>query len=101
LKKLLTRLQRCDFGFCKEGIGIDEILERAAGTATTRYAKRSLTALILTVTMTAMGSNRLFPGDGWHRQKGDRILLMASRKELEIGLGVLSPTQKQVEELQR
>lgn len=87
----------------KEGIGIDEILESIVHLvpAPKDTVDQPLRALIFDSYYDAYrGVIVYFRVVDGNVKKGDRIRLMASKKELEIDeLGVLSPTQIQVNEL--
>lgn len=87
----------------KEGIGIDEILEAIVSRVPSPLDTLSdpLRALIFDSYYDSYrGVIVYFRVMDGAVKKGDRIRLMASGKEFEIDeLGVLSPTQKQVEEL--
>jgi GTP-binding protein LepA len=87
----------------KEGIGIDEILEAIVQRVPSPQdtVSESLRALIFDSYYDSYrGVIVYFRVMDGTVKKGDRIRLMASGKEYEIDeLGVLSPTQKQVEEL--
>ena len=87
----------------KEGIGIDEILEAIVSRVPSPLDTVSdpLRALIFDSYYDSYrGVIVYFRVMDGAVKKGDRIRLMASGKEFEIDeLGVLSPTQKQVEEL--
>ena len=87
----------------KEGIGIDEILEAIVQRVPTPQdtITEPLRALIFDSYYDSYrGVIVYFRVMDGTLKKGDRIRLMASGKEYEIDeLGVLSPTQKQVEEL--
>lgn len=87
----------------KEGIGIDEILEAIVSRVPPPQDTLSdpLRALIFDSYYDSYrGVIVYFRVMDGRVKKGDRIRLMVSGKELEIDeLGVLSPTQKQVEEL--
>jgi GTP-binding protein LepA len=87
----------------KEGIGIDEILEAIVQRVPSpqNTVSESLRALIFDSYYDSYrGVIVYFRVMDGTVKKGDRIRLMVSGKEYEIDeLGVLSPTQKQVEEL--
>lgn len=87
----------------KEGIGIDEILESIVHLVPPPKdtVNQPLRALIFDSYYDAYrGVIVYFRVVDGNVKKGDRIRLMASKKELEIDeLGVLSPTQIQVNEL--
>ncbi|NEO70224.1 translation elongation factor 4 [Moorena sp. SIO3H5] len=87
----------------KEGIGIDDILESIVHLipAPTNTVEQPLRALIFDSYYDAYrGVIVYFRVVDGTLKKGDRIRLMASRKEYEIDeLGVLSPNQVQVDEL--
>lgn len=87
----------------KEGIGIDEILEAIVQRVPSPQdtVSESLRALIFDSYYDSYrGVIVYFRVMDGTLKKGDRIRLMVSGKEYEIDeLGVLSPTQKQVEEL--
>ncbi len=87
----------------KEGIGIDEILEAIVARVPLPQdtVSEPLRALIFDSYYDSYrGVIVYFRVMDGTVKKGDRIRLMASGKEFEIDeLGVLSPTQKQVEEL--
>lgn len=87
----------------KEGIGIDEILEAIVSRVPppSNTVDEPLRALIFDSYYDSYrGVIVYFRVMDGRVKKGDRIKLMASKKEYEIDeLGVLSPTQKQVEEL--
>ncbi|MBW4563719.1 MAG: translation elongation factor 4 [Mojavia pulchra JT2-VF2] len=87
----------------KEGIGIDEILEAIVERIppAPNTVDQRLRALIFDSYYDSYrGVIVYFRVMDGSVKKGDRIYLMASGKEYEIDeLGVLSPTQKQVEEL--
>lgn len=87
----------------KEGIGIDEILEAIVKRVPPPQdtVSEPLRALIFDSYYDSYrGVIVYFRVMDGTVKKGDRIRLMASGKELEIDeIGVLSPTQKQVEEL--
>jgi len=87
----------------KEGIGIDEILEAIVSQVPSPQdtVSEPLRALIFDSYYDSYrGVIVYFRVMDGTVKKGDRIRLMASGKEFEIDeLGVLSPTQKQVEEL--
>jgi len=87
----------------KEGIGIDEILEAIVQRVPTPQdtVTKPLRALIFDSYYDSYrGVIVYFRVMDGNVKKGDRIRLMASGKEFAIDeLGVLSPTQKQVEEL--
>lgn len=87
----------------KEGIGIDEILETIVERVPPPQdtVAEPLRALIFDSYYDSYrGVIVYFRVMDGTVKKGDRILLMASGKEYEIDeLGVLSPTQKQVDEL--
>ncbi len=87
----------------KEGIGIDEILETIVERVPPprNTIKEPLRALIFDSYYDSYrGVIVYFRVMDGTLKKGDRIYLMISGKEYEIDeLGVLSPTQKQVEEL--
>jgi elongation factor 4 len=87
----------------KEGIGIDEILEAIVERIppAPNTVDQRLRALIFDSYYDSYrGVIVYFRVMDGSLKKGDRIYLMASEKEYEIDeLGVLSPTQKQVDEL--
>ncbi len=87
----------------KEGIGIDEILEAIVSRvpSPSDTIDEPLRALIFDSYYDSYrGVIVYFRVMDGTVKKGDRIKLMASKKEYQIDeLGVLSPTQKQVEEL--
>lgn len=87
----------------KEGLGIDEILEAIVERVPSPQdtVTEPLRALIFDSYYDSYrGVIVYFRVMDGTVKKGDRILLMASGKEYEIDeLGVLSPTQKQVDEL--
>ncbi|NEQ80954.1 MAG: elongation factor 4 [Moorea sp. SIO2I5] len=87
----------------KEGIGIEDILESIVHLipAPTNTVEQPLRALIFDSYYDAYrGVIVYFRVVDGTLKKGDRIRLMASRKEYEIDeLGVLSPNQVQVDEL--
>ena len=87
----------------KEGIGIDEILEAIVSRvpAASDTVNEPLRALIFDSYYDSYrGVIVYFRVMDGTVKKGDRIKLMVSEKEYQIDeLGVLSPTQKQVEEL--
>ncbi|MCM0594434.1 MAG: translation elongation factor 4 [Gloeotrichia echinulata IR180] len=87
----------------KEGIGIDEILEtivERVPPAPDRVKERLRALIFDSYYDSYRGVIVYFRVMDGTVKKGDRIYLMASGKEYEIDeLGVLSPTQKQVEEL--
>ncbi|WGV24405.1 translation elongation factor 4 [Halotia branconii] len=87
----------------KEGIGIDEILEAVVERVPPpkNTINERLRALIFDSYYDSYrGVIVYFRVMDGSLKKGDRIYLIASEKEYEIDeLGVLSPTQKQVEEL--
>ena len=87
----------------KEGIGIDEILEAIVSRvpSPSNTVDEPLRALIFDSYYDSYrGVIVYFRVMDGTVKKGDRIKLMASEKEYQIDeLGVLSPTQKQVEEL--
>jgi GTP-binding protein LepA len=87
----------------KEGIGIDEILEAIVSQVPSPQdtVSEPLRALIFDSYYDSYrGVIVYFRVMDGTVKKGDRIRLMASGKEFDIDeLGVLSPTQKQVEEL--
>lgn len=87
----------------KEGIGIDEILEAIVSRvpSPSDTIDEALRALIFDSYYDSYrGVIVYFRVMDGTVKKGDRIKLMASKKEYQIDeLGVLSPTQKQVEEL--
>lgn len=87
----------------KEGIGIDEILEAVVERVPPpkNTINERLRALIFDSYYDSYrGVIVYFRVMDGTLKKGDRVYLMASGKEYEIDeLGVLSPTQKQVEEL--
>lgn len=87
----------------KEGIGIDEILEAIVERVPPApdTVNQRLRALIFDSYYDAYrGVIVYFRVMDGKLKKGDRVYLMASGKEYEIDeLGVLSPTQKQVDEL--
>jgi GTP-binding protein LepA len=87
----------------KEGIGIDEILEAIVSRVPSpnNTIDEPLRALIFDSYYDSYrGVIVYFRVMDGTVKKGDRVKLMVSKKEYEIDeLGVLSPTQKQVEEL--
>ena len=87
----------------KEGIGIDEILEAIVQRvpSPSNTVKEPLRALIFDSYYDSYrGVIVYFRVMDGTVKNGDRIYLMASEKEYQIDeLGILSPTQKQVEEL--